>query len=98
MGSGHYSTSTHAARKAAKQAAGKSTFDHSAYVTSSQPRSNWKTHDSLDPKRTNNDGPHKGEITRESYDNDDHPNSNAIAVVLDVTASNRAACEASHAK
>ena len=86
MGSGNWSASTYRARAAAKQAAGKTTFDYSATIQRT-PRSSWKTHQLLDPKSVNKNGAHTDQSIREAYDGDEHPESLAIGVFFDVTGS-----------
>ena len=78
MGSGIWSTDVYAAAKVYRKASGKTDFDYSDSTTRSTPRSSWKTHKDLDPF---------GVALRESRDSDEHPNSVAIAVLLDVTGS-----------
>jgi len=77
MGSGRWSTDVYDEHNHYKAAAGKSIFDYSDVMHKSG-RSTWHVHKSLDPK---------GCKVRESRDNDEHPESTAIAVMFDVTGS-----------
>lgn len=52
----------------------------------------------MNPKHTNSNGDHAGQITREALDSDEHPNSLPIAVIFDVTASNARAARIIHGK
>jgi len=85
MGSGRYSADTHAASTAHKVSTGTPIFTHSA-TTRSKPRTEWKAHEDLDPKRKATDASvlHAGKVMRESLDSDEHPNALAIAVLFDV--------------
>ena len=87
MGSGRWSTDTYGARAAANKAAGRDTFDYSATMQRTVPRSGWKTNELLDPKSVNKNGPHTDQSTREAYDNDENPEALAIGVFFDVTGS-----------
>lgn len=87
MGGGRWTQNTHTARASAKRAAGMTTFDYSDTQAASVPRTQWKAHETLDPKATNDNGDHAGQITREAYDNVDNPESVPIAVFFDVTGS-----------
>lgn len=79
MGSGNYSTANHLATysSSALAARGSSGFDYSD-ATLRKSRREQKPHPTLDPK---------GVQFRESRDSDEHPTSNAVAVLLDVTGS-----------
>lgn len=70
-----------------KADSGTSTFAYSDTTKTTKPASEWKVHEDLNPKKVNNDGAHKGMNIRESLDNDEHPESLAIAVLFDVTGS-----------
>lgn len=83
MGGGSWSTSTYDSGTKRKIASG-TNFAHSGYVRRT---GDWKPHETLDPKAVNKNGPHTGQNVREAYDNDDHPESNAIVVFFDVTGS-----------
>jgi hypothetical protein len=77
MGSGRWTTNVYDEHNRAKAAAGIDTFDYSVN-TMRKDRSKWKAHPSLDPK---------GLKKRESRDNTEHPESNAVIVLFDVTGS-----------
>lgn len=77
MGGSTWSDDFYSAREKTRTISGKSAFDYSDKVASSTSRSTWECHERLDPKN----------VTRESRDSDEHPNSNAIAVLFDVTGS-----------
>lgn len=96
MGQGAYSVDSYFVHKAAKQAAGIPTFDHTVAIQTGQRPAG--AHDLLDPKSVNNNGPHTGQNIREAMIGDDHPNPTAIAVVLDVTGSNIQAATIAHSK
>ncbi|MFV2197291.1 hypothetical protein [Nocardiopsis sp. LOL_012] len=78
MGSSSWSTDAYHARAAYNAAAGASSFGYTDDVASTMPRSQWKTHETLDPK---------GVTVRESRDSDAHPESLAVSVLFDVTGS-----------
>ena len=84
MGGGTWSSVNYVTRTTSKKASGTPIFTHSATVHSSGV---WDVHPTLDPKSVNNDGDHKGKNIRESLDSDEHPASQAIAVLFDVTGS-----------
>jgi len=65
------------ARARTRSVAGTTAFDYSDTITSSHSRSTWKAHETLNPKG----------VEREARDSDVNPNSNAIAVIFDVTGS-----------
>lgn len=77
MGGTSWSDDFYKARATTLKDSGKSAFHYSDTMTTSRSRDTWKCHETLDPKG----------ITRESRDSEDHPNSNAIAVLFDVTGS-----------
>lgn len=84
MGGGSWSSSNYVSRTTAKAASGKDMFDYDSTVRTT---GKWDVHDTLDPKSVNNDGAHKDKNIRESLDSDEHPASQAIAVLFDVTGS-----------
>ena len=75
MGSGAWSPDTYNDRVVARSSAGKDTF---AYSKDALESGNVRPHQTLDPQ---------GLRIRESRDNAEHPNSNAIIISLDVTGS-----------
>jgi hypothetical protein len=77
MGGGSWSTNVYDEHNRFKAAAGKSAFDYSDRLHKSG-RSTWKVHDTLNPF---------GIKLRESRDSVEHPQSNAIVVMFDVTGS-----------
>lgn len=84
MGGGKWSSVNYVTRTSAKSAAGKDMFDYDKTVRDT---GKWDVHDTLDPKSVNKDGAHKDQNIRESLDSDEHPASQAIAVLFDVTGS-----------
>jgi hypothetical protein len=84
MGGGKWTSASYTSRTSAKIDSGTPIFAHSATAFST---GRFDIHDSLDPKSVNNDGDHKGLNIRESLDSDEHPSSQAIAVLFDVTGS-----------
>jgi len=77
MGSGRWSTNVYDEHRRYKAAAGMSTFDYSDRTRTGDP-ANWKAHPTLNPF---------GVKVRESRDSDEHPESNAVMVMFDVTGS-----------
>ncbi len=75
MGSGRWTPDTYYRKAADRTAAGKDTFDYSRKAIQS---GRLKPHQTLDPT---------GLGMRESRDNPEHPNSNAVIISLDVTGS-----------
>lgn len=75
MGSGSWSPTTYHARATERATTGKDAFDYSKKAVSS---GHLKPHQTLDPQ---------GLRLRESRDSEEHPNSNAIIIGLDVTGS-----------
>lgn len=84
MGGGKWTSASYVNRTSAKAASGTPIFTHDHTVKST---GSWEVHPTLDPKSINNDGAHKGKNVRESLDSDEHPASQAIAVLFDVTGS-----------
>ena len=77
MGSGAWSTNVYGAAKAYRARTGTSAFAYSDSLSGTS-RDKWHVHDSLDPARAK---------IRESRDSDEHPTSQAISVIFDVTGS-----------
>lgn len=77
MGSGRWTTNVYDEHNRYKAAAGIGTFDYSD-TTLRSGRRNWKAHSTLNP--------HGAEM-RESRDSAEHPQSNAVMVMFDVTGS-----------
>lgn len=75
MGSGRWSTDVYKRKEKNRKASGKSAFDYSDHARRT---GMMKPHDTLDPF---------GVRYRESRDSDEHPASNSIAVLFDVTGS-----------
>lgn len=87
MGGGGWTADTYASTKKFKEDSGIDDFAYSRTTKSTKPASEWKVHEDLDPKKTNKAGDHANQNVRESLDNDEHPESLAIAVLFDVTGS-----------
>ncbi len=85
MGSGRWTPDTYYDRAAARVAAGKDTF---AYSRAAIESGRLRPHQTLDPK---------GLGLRESRDNAEHPDSNAVIISLDVTGSMGKVCRGIHA-
>ena len=77
MGGGTWSDDFYKARAKTRVDSGTSAFDYSDKIRNTTSRSAWSVHESLDPK----------DVVREARDSEEHPNSNAIAVLFDVTGS-----------
>lgn len=77
MGSGRWSTNVYDEYNRLRAASGKSTFDFNN-VMHRRRRSDWRVHDTLDPK---------GVKFRESRESEEHPNPTSIVVMFDVTGS-----------
>lgn len=84
MGGSSYSSDTFTRRVAATKAAGRDYFAHSADIDSGAAPAG--THPDLIPSKPNK----AGVVTRESRDSEAHPASTAVAVLMDVTGSQRA--------
>jgi hypothetical protein len=84
MGSGRWSVTTYHGRATDRRAAGKDTFDYNADAMRT---GNLRPHQTLDPQ---------GLRLRESRDNAEHPNSNAVIISLDVTGSMSAVVRGIH--
>ena len=85
MGSGRWMATTYHDRAAARAATGKDAFDYSNDAVRSGVL---RVHQTLDPQ---------GLRVRESRDGDEHPESNAIVIALDVTGSMSAVVRGIHA-
>ncbi len=77
MGSGKWSTNVYDEHNRYKAAAGMGDFDYSDHMRAANPAA-WRAHPTLDPK---------GVRVRESRDSHEHPASNSIVVMFDVTGS-----------
>jgi hypothetical protein len=86
MGGGNWSTDVYASTTGATLRSGKSGFEYTD-TTRSRGMTEWKAHETLDPKSVNNNGVHAGDNIRESMDLPEHPKSVAVAVLFDVTGS-----------
>ncbi len=81
MGGSNYSDAIYSSRIASARATGADVFAHTAAISSG--RAARKVHEKLDPKRHNT----LGKNIRESFDSAVHPESQAVAVLFDVTGS-----------
>lgn len=86
MGGGSWSADSYASSTGATLRSGGSGFAYSDDLKT-RPQDEWKVHEDLDPKLENKAGEHAGKNIREAMDSPEHPNSVAIAVLLDVTGS-----------
>lgn len=87
MGSGRYDPSVYASVTAPKVASGTS-FGYTSTTRATTPRSAWKTHEDLDPKKVAGAGSLvEGQTIRESRDSTEHPTSTPVAVFFDDTGS-----------
>ena len=75
MGSGRWSPDTYHNRVAGYRSSGRDAFGHSARAFET---GDMRVHQTLDPR---------GLVVRESRDSDEHPDSNAVVISLDVTGS-----------
>lgn len=85
MGHGSFSNTTYRSTTQAKMQRSGTAFEHNKAIHDGTKKP--EAAPLLDPKRTNNNGPHTDQIVREAYDNDDHPTSTPVAVFFDVTGS-----------
>ncbi len=96
MGAGAWSVDDFNARKVAKAASGKSTFD---YTDDDKAGKASGVNPAVDPKIVAGPtSPHAGQVMREVMFSVEHPNPTPIAVILDVTGSNIRAATAAHSK
>lgn len=86
MGGGNWSTDVYASTTGATLRSGKSGFAYTD-ATRSRGMTEWKAHETLDPKSVNKNGEHAGDNIRESLDVPGKADSIAIAVLFDVTGS-----------
>jgi hypothetical protein len=81
MGGTNYDSTFTTSRVASHKAAGTDIFAHTAAINSGSIRA--AVNELLDPSKPNA----AGDLVRESFDSDVHPNSRAIGVIFDITAS-----------
>lgn len=87
MGGTNYSADVHTARSTLRAKSGSDGFDYHK-ATTAKPRAAWVAHASVDPKRkAGPTSPFAGGMMRESRDSMAHPNSKAVAILLDGTGS-----------
>lgn len=96
MGGGSWSVGSYNSKVTAANAAGKSTFDYSARVTSGRAAG---VNPLLEPtQKAGANSPFAGKVMREVCVTDEHPDPTAIQIWLDVTGSNIHAAEVVHGK
>lgn len=97
MGSGAWDSTSYATRMSSYAASGHDTFDYSKRIASGTIET--KVHELLDPTAVaGKTSPFAGKVMREVTISAEHPNPTPVALILDVTGSNRTAAHKIHAK